>query len=135
MVEDVAVEHPLPWIIVITNDDSRGGVFGDVEHVLPRAVRLGNSIPIEHLKLEAVQMERVVHSDDVLDLPDLRCADLRADVNARHVHCLAVDHALAENDRPDSRDFAGVERSDFAERGWNRDWSDSGLARGLESQQ
>src|SRR4051812_48007723 len=40
VIEDVTVEHPLPRIIVVTDDDARRRVLRDVEHVLPGEVRL-----------------------------------------------------------------------------------------------
>src|SRR6266516_2294393 len=98
MVQDVAMEHPLPWVIVVADDDARRRVLGHVQHVLPGEIRLTYAVTVEYLELEPVQVERVIHADDVLDLPDLSRADLRAHIYARHVHQLAIDHALAEND-------------------------------------
>src|SRR5436305_7253822 len=113
VIEDVAVEHPLPRIIVVAHDDSRRRMFRDVEHVLPGEIRLAHSVTVEHLELESMQVERVIHANDVLDLPDLGGADGGADVDAVHVHQLSVDHALAENDGAHRRRPGGIERRDF----------------------
>src|SRR5437870_11147281 len=75
VIEDVAVEHPLPRIVVVAHDDSRRRMFRDVEHVLPGEIRLAHSVTVQHLELESMQVERVIHANDVLDLPDLGGAD------------------------------------------------------------
>src|SRR5438105_8763425 len=103
VVEDVAVEHPLPGIVVVADDDARRRVLGDVEHVFPGEIRLTHSVAIQHLKLKSVQMEGMVHPDDVGDLPDFRRPDARADIHPRHVHVLAVDHPRPQPDRAHSR--------------------------------
>src|SRR3982751_4898083 len=110
MIEDVAVEHPLSGIVVVANDDSRSRVLRNVQHVLPGAVRLRHTVAIEYLELKTMQMEWMVHADDVLDLPDLRGADLGADVHAGHVHQLAVDHTLSEDYRTHCRRLRRVQR-------------------------
>src|SRR5687768_3858511 len=71
VVQDVTVKHPLSWIIVVPDDEARGLVPRHVDHILPAAIALGDTVPVEHLELKAVQVERVVHADEVLDLPDL----------------------------------------------------------------
>src|SRR5687767_8365716 len=71
VIEDVTVEHPLSRVVVVPDDEARRLMLRDVDDVLPATVLLGHAIAVEHLELVAVQMERVIHADEILDLPDL----------------------------------------------------------------
>src|SRR5580765_8999920 len=98
VIEDVAVEHPLAGEVVESHDEPDGLVPGNVDRVLPTRKGLGHAVPIENLKLESVQMEGVIHADEILDRPDFGGAQPGAFVHAGHVHRAAVDEALAERD-------------------------------------
>ena len=79
------MEHPLARVVRVAHDEARRPVLGHVHHVFPAAERLGHAVAIEHLELEAVQVKRVIHPHQVLELPDLRRAQRR-----RHIHAIVV---------------------------------------------
>src|SRR5215208_2214450 len=135
MVQDVAVEHPLSWIVVVANDDAGRRVLGDVQHVLPGTVRLGHAVAIEDLELKTVKMERVIHPNDILDLPDLSRANSSAHINPRHVHRLAIDQTLAEYDCAHRGDFRRIEWRYPSQSRGNRDGDHRCVARRLERQE
>src|SRR5690606_18310577 len=86
MIEDMAVEHPLPGIVVVADDEPDGLVLRNVDDVLPAPERLGNAVPVDDLELEAMQVKRMVHPDEVLHLPDLGGAERCLDIHPLHVH-------------------------------------------------
>ena len=77
--------------------------FGTFTESFQAQERFRNAVAVEHLELKAVQVERVVHADDVFDLPDFRRVQPGADVHPVHVHQLVVDHALREHERARGR--------------------------------
>jgi hypothetical protein len=82
VIQDVTVKHPFSGEVVKSHDEAHRFMLGNVHRVLPAPIRLRNSIPIDDLELEAVQMERMIHADEVLDLPDLRGAKPGGDIDA-----------------------------------------------------
>src|SRR5690348_17300692 len=69
-----------------------------VYRVLPAHIRFGHSIPIDHLELKSMKMKRMIHSNDVLHLPDLHVAELCCFVDAHHVVELSVDESLLKRE-------------------------------------
>src|SRR6266567_1625800 len=94
MIKDMAVEHPQPWIVIVFNDEAHSLVLRHVHRVFPSPVFFRNSIFVEHLKLKSMQMKRVIHSNDIFDLPDLYSIERSVDVNPAHVHHFSVDQSL-----------------------------------------
>ena len=73
VVEDVAVEHPLPGIVVVADDDSRGRVLRDVQHVLPREIGLPHTVAIH---IESDPLAPVPSSESWWDVPVSQVSDL-----------------------------------------------------------
>src|SRR5207244_8292116 len=109
MVEDMAVEHPASWIVVVPHDETQRLVLRHVHDVRPGAKRFWNAVAIDHLELEAVKVEGMIHPYDVLDPPDLRRSQRPAFIDSMHVHRLAVDKPLTEHNDMRRRRLRGVE--------------------------
>jgi len=69
MVQDVAVEHPLPWVVVVAHDDARARVLRDVQHVLPGDVWLPYSIAVDIESFEVEGNLRRIHAVIFVDRP------------------------------------------------------------------
>src|SRR3569833_1563851 len=91
VIEDVTVEHPFSGKVIEPHDHADSLMLAHVHDILPAAIRFGYSVAIEYLELESMEVERVIHRHDVLDLPNFRGAEARPDIDAVHVHRLAVD--------------------------------------------
>src|SRR5437868_9686537 len=72
VIKDMAVEHPQPWIVIVSNDEAHGLVLRHIHRVLPTSIFFRHSVSVQHLKLKSVQMKWMIHSNDILDQPDLR---------------------------------------------------------------
>src|SRR6185312_5815128 len=94
VIHDVTVVHPLPREIVESHDDAHRRMRRHVHGIQPVRKRLRHAIAVEHLKAEAVQMKRVVHPHQVLDLPDFRRMEASREIHPREIHHLAIDHPL-----------------------------------------
>src|SRR5688572_5804790 len=92
------MKHPLSGKIVKPYDEPNRFLPSHVNDVLPAVERLRFAIPLDDLELEPVHVEWMVHADQVLDLPDLRCAQLRGVIHASEIEVAVVDHSLAERD-------------------------------------
>ncbi|MEO6526953.1 MAG: hypothetical protein ABIP93_10040, partial [Gemmatimonadaceae bacterium] len=77
VIQNVAMEHPHPGVVVEPHDESRRFVLRNVDRILPSPACHRHAVSVEELEPKSVQMERMVHADDVLDLPDLRRAEPR----------------------------------------------------------
>src|SRR5215208_6616188 len=57
MVQDVAVEHPHAGIVVVAHDEAQSLMLGDIHDVLPGTKRFRDTVTVDHLELESVQMK------------------------------------------------------------------------------
>ena len=94
VIQDVAVIHPLSCKVSKAKNYPNCRVLRNIYRVLPASERLGLPVAIDYLELKAVQVKRVVHSNDILDLPDLDIAELSCFIDSIHVVKLSVDEAL-----------------------------------------
>src|SRR5690606_22628136 len=99
MIENVAMKHPFASKIIESDDETCTAKCGEIHRVLPHGLRLRHAVSVEDLKLEAVQVEWMIHSDEVLNLPDFGGAQGGLLIDAAHVHRLPVDPALLQQDR------------------------------------
>lgn len=68
MIKDVAVKHPLSRMVVVADDESYGFALSHFDRILPASIALRYTSAVEHLELESVQMEWMIHPDQILDL-------------------------------------------------------------------
>src|SRR5687767_568384 len=121
MIEDVAVKHPLPRIVGIPHDESRGLVLRYIHAVLPASIAYRHAVAIQQLELKSVQMEWMVHPHEILDLPDLGCSELRGYIHASHVHDAAVQEALSHRYHSRGNRLCRIERRNLPQRPRNCD--------------
>src|SRR5512142_44749 len=109
--------HPAAGVIVEVYENPHRRVLWDVAGIFPTTHQLPALVSVQYQEVEAVQMKGMIHSDDVLDRPDLGRAQTAMRIDAVHVHLLAIDHSLRHDDYPPRGDVRGVRRENPAEDG------------------
>jgi len=73
--DDMAVIHPRPGTVVRDPGYLDFVFWFQIVRILPRFVFRGLTVFFNDLKKEAMQVKRVVHPADIVDLPDLQFAN------------------------------------------------------------
>jgi hypothetical protein len=71
VIEDMAVEHPCSWSLVVSHDEVQSLIKRDVDRILPGKGAHWIATVVEHLKEEAMQMDRMRPFRLIRDGPDL----------------------------------------------------------------
>src|SRR5678809_1552347 len=87
MIENMAVEHPGPWPIVVANDQAHGRLERHIDSIAPGQGAHGFTFLVEDLKEETMKMDGMRPLRLIGHGPDLRFTDRRFYGNKfRHRH-------------------------------------------------